>query len=130
VARLRPAAAYLSVPTRPPAEAWVEAPDEESVNQAYQIFREQGLCVELLTGYEGTEFAYTGNLERDLLGIASVHPLREDALRAFLEKARAGIEAVERLVQAGELVVTDHGGARFYLRKLKRAVPPSSSGNA
>lgn len=30
-------AAYLSIPTRPPAKRWVRAPEEATVNRAYQI---------------------------------------------------------------------------------------------
>jgi wyosine [tRNA(Phe)-imidazoG37] synthetase (radical SAM superfamily) len=34
LAQLDPAWAYLTIPTRPPAEAWVRAPSEETVNRA------------------------------------------------------------------------------------------------
>jgi len=37
LAQLRPARAYLSIPTRPPAEKWVQPPSEEVINQAYQF---------------------------------------------------------------------------------------------
>jgi wyosine [tRNA(Phe)-imidazoG37] synthetase (radical SAM superfamily) len=36
-ARLKPAAAYLSIRTRPPAEGWVRPPDEQVINRAYRI---------------------------------------------------------------------------------------------
>ena len=36
LARLRPFTAYLSIPTRPPAEEWVHSPSEKAINQAYQ----------------------------------------------------------------------------------------------
>ena len=48
--RLQPAKAYVSVPTRPTAEKWVESPDEESVNAVYQILTDQLNRVECLTG--------------------------------------------------------------------------------
>ncbi|MBN2565675.1 MAG: radical SAM protein, partial [Candidatus Eisenbacteria bacterium] len=34
---LTPGVAYLSVPTRPPVEPWVEIPDIETINRAYHI---------------------------------------------------------------------------------------------
>jgi wyosine [tRNA(Phe)-imidazoG37] synthetase (radical SAM superfamily) len=34
--RLQPDSAYLAVPTRPPAEEWARAPDEGTLNRAYQ----------------------------------------------------------------------------------------------
>jgi len=73
--------AYLSIPTRPPAVKWVCAPEEEAINCAFQIFRSHGIEAEYLIGYEGNQFAYTGNIEADILSITSVHPMREDAIR-------------------------------------------------
>jgi wyosine [tRNA(Phe)-imidazoG37] synthetase (radical SAM superfamily) len=63
--------------TRPPAEKWVKSASEFGVNSAYQVFRKQGLNTEYLIGYEGNSFAYTGNMEEDLLSIVSVHPTRK-----------------------------------------------------
>ena len=80
LARLKPATAYLAVPTRPPAEEWVQSPEEEVINRAYQILDEKVDRVEYLIGYEGNAFAFTGNVEEDLLSITAVHPMREDAV--------------------------------------------------
>jgi wyosine [tRNA(Phe)-imidazoG37] synthetase (radical SAM superfamily) len=57
LARLRPSTAYIAIPTRPPAEGWVRPPSEEAITRAYAIFRDAGVQVELLTGYEGDAFA-------------------------------------------------------------------------
>jgi len=43
---------------------------------AYQIFAEKVERVELITGYEGNVFGYTGDVQGDLLSIVSVHPMR------------------------------------------------------
>jgi wyosine [tRNA(Phe)-imidazoG37] synthetase (radical SAM superfamily) len=118
LARLQPEIAYLSVPTRPPAEKGVHAPDEETLNRAYQIVSEQVERVEYLIGYEGDAFAFTGDLEEDLLSITAVHPMREDAVEAFLARAGAKEQALRRLVAEGQLVEAEYGGARFYLRRL------------
>ncbi|MBN1178918.1 MAG: radical SAM protein [Anaerolineae bacterium] len=124
LARLQPTAAYLGIPTRPPAEAWVRPPSEDVVNSAYQILNEklradhQGPAVEYLIGYEGNAFAFTGNVEQDLLSITAVHPMREDAVDEFLARAGADWEAVRRLLAHDQLVETAYAGHRFYLRKL------------
>jgi len=120
VARLKPAVAYLSVPTRPPAEAWVRAPGEEVVNRAFQIFREKIDRVEYLIGYEGNAFSSTGNLEEDLLSITSVHPMREEAVSQFLTKAGKDWSSVQRLIAQGQLIETEYGGHKFYLRRLRK----------
>ena len=120
LARLRPARAYLSIPTRPPAEPWARPPGEETVNRAYQIFRGKVERVEYLIGYEGNGFAFTGDVEEDLLSITAVHPMREEAVDELLARARAGWSTVRRLVAQGQLVMVEYGGQKFYLRKLGR----------
>lgn len=114
--RLRPSVACIAVPTRPPAEEWVRPPSEEAVLRGYAIFREAVERVELLTGYEGDAFAFTGDAEADLLSITAVHPMREDALAAFLARAGADWGLVARLVARGLLVETEYRGHRFYRR--------------
>jgi len=118
LAGLNPSTAYLSVPTRPPAEKWVEPPDEGILTRAYQIFSEKLHNVEYLIGYEGNAFAFTGNVEEDILSITAVHPMREDAVTEFLSKAKAEWSVIEKLIHAGVLVESEYGGKKFYARKL------------
>jgi len=120
VGRLRPATAYVSVPIRPPAEKWVLPPDEEAINRAHHIFSERIDHVECLIGSEDDQFAFTGNLEGELLSITSVHPMREEAVSQFLTQAGADWSVVERLVTEGQLVRLNYQGGRFYARRLPR----------
>jgi wyosine [tRNA(Phe)-imidazoG37] synthetase (radical SAM superfamily) len=116
--RLRPTKAYLSIPTRPPAEKWVEAPGEEIINRAYHILRKRIDQVEYLIGYEGNAFSSTGNVEEDLLSIASVHPMREEAIHEFLTRAGFDWSVVQRLITQDQLIEMDYEGRKFYMRKL------------
>jgi wyosine [tRNA(Phe)-imidazoG37] synthetase (radical SAM superfamily) len=118
LARLEPAHAYLSIPTRPPAEEWVRAPDEQAVNRAYQILNESVAHVEYLIGYEGNAFAFTGNVEEDLLSITAVHPMRQEAVNEFLARAGADWPVVHKLVTQEQLIETEYEGRKFYVRKL------------
>ena len=118
LARLQPDIAYLSIPTRPPAEKRVHAPDEEAINRAYQTLSEQVQRVEYLIGYEGNAFAFTGHVEDDLLSITAVHPMREDAVQEFLARAGADWSTVRGLVDRGQLVETAFRDHKFYVRKL------------
>ena len=119
LAQLRPARAYLSIPTRPPAEKWVQPPSEEVINQAYQFLGKRIDHVEYLIGYEGNAFAFTGNVEEDLLSITAVHPMREGAVRKFLSRAETDWPVVHKLIEENQLVETEYGGKRFYMRKLQ-----------
>ncbi len=76
----------------------VTYPEEQTVNITYQIFNEHAVNTEYLIGYEGDEFAYTGDIEADILSITSVHPMREDAVRDYLKKAHGNFSIVEKLM--------------------------------
>ena len=115
---IQPDIAYLSIPTRPPAEEWAQSPDEQVLHRAYRIFREKMDRVEHLIGYEGNAFAFTGDVEQDLLSITAVHPMREDAVSDYLARAGAAWSVVHRLVAEERLVELKHGSHKFYLRKL------------
>jgi hypothetical protein len=68
--------------------------------------------------YEGNAFAFTGNVEEDLLSITSVHPMRESAVREYLKKAGADGSVVHQLIAQSKLVETEYAGQKFYLRNF------------
>jgi wyosine [tRNA(Phe)-imidazoG37] synthetase (radical SAM superfamily) len=120
---LNPAKTYISVPTRPPAEDAVKPADEGVLTRAYQMFTDRGIDTELMIGSEGTHFTSTGNIEDDILGITSVHPVREDGLRSMLEAAGRDWSLVESMLGRGLLREIEYMGSKFYLRNLEKPVP-------
>jgi wyosine [tRNA(Phe)-imidazoG37] synthetase (radical SAM superfamily) len=112
--------AYIAIPTRPPTEQWAKPAKEENVNAAFQVFYEKlgADRVEYLIGYEGNAFAFTGNVEEDLLSITAVHPMRKDAVKEFLKKANADWHFIDELLREGKLVELEYEGNRYYMRKL------------
>jgi wyosine [tRNA(Phe)-imidazoG37] synthetase (radical SAM superfamily) len=117
---IKPAVSYISIPTRPPAEQIAVAPAEGKINQAYHAFKEKISNVELLIGYEGNAFAFTGNVEDDLLSITAVHPMRADAVDEFLKRSGSNWSVVHRMLEKQELLEAEFEGNKFYLRKLDR----------
>ena len=117
LAELKPAKAYLSIPTRPPAER-IEPANEQSLNSAYQIFSNKLSRVEYLIRYEGNAFTSTGNAVDDLLSITAVHPMREEAVTELLNRLGADWEIVHGLINKGSLVELKYQGKKFYARKL------------
>lgn len=118
IAGLKAAKSYLSIPIRPPAEKSARPAREEEINAAYQIFAAAGLRTEYLIGYEGSLFAFTGNVEEDLLSITSVHPMREEGLAEFLARAKSDRSVVKKLLEENRLIETEYRGKKFYLRRL------------
>ena len=116
--KVQPEIAYLSVPTRPPAEHGVRAPDEAGITRAWSILSERLEKVECLTGSEGDAFFSTGRIEEDLLSITSVHPMRLEAVRVLLARSGADWSVVQNLVNEGHLVQTEYGRQSFLVRSL------------
>jgi wyosine [tRNA(Phe)-imidazoG37] synthetase (radical SAM superfamily) len=118
LARLQPSTIYLAIPTKPPAEKWVHAPGEQGINRAFQLLSKRVDSVEYLIGYEGNAFAFTGNVEEDLLSITAVHPMRREAVSDFLARAEVDWGVIEALVAEGKLIETTFDRHTFYMRKL------------
>ncbi len=115
-----PDVSYISVPIRPPAESWAQMPSPERLCLAYSVFSQRMERVELLAGYEGDSFDFTGEAKDDILAIASVHPMREAALRKFLEKSGDSWNIIEELVEKKELLRIEYQGNSFYLRRPEK----------
>jgi wyosine [tRNA(Phe)-imidazoG37] synthetase (radical SAM superfamily) len=115
---LRPDAAYLLIPTRPPAEEWVLPPDEVAVFRFYNILYEKIPKVEFLMGYEGNAFSSTGNVEEDILSITAVHPMREDSVKALLQRAGAPSSVMDSFVSSDRLRKIQYQGKTFYIRRF------------
>ncbi|MCJ7737411.1 MAG: hypothetical protein MUQ10_08880 [Anaerolineae bacterium] len=73
-----------------------------------------------VSGYEGSEFAHTGDAAQDILSITAVHPMRDDAVSQLLERSRAEWSVVQDLIEAEQLVESVYEGLRSYLRRLFR----------
>jgi len=57
--------------------------------------------VAYLIGYKGNAFAFTGNVEEDLLSITAVHPMRREAVSGFQERAEVDWRVIEDLIAEG-----------------------------
>lgn len=115
---LNPSIAYILVPTRPPAELNIKPPDESKINLAYQIFKEFEINAELLTGYEGNDFSYSSDAEKELLGILSVHPMRNEAVNEFLTKANSDRSLINNLEKNKKVRVVKYSGTEYYIKNF------------
>jgi len=115
---LKPEKSYISIPTRPTALKGILPATDQTLNRAYQVFKEHLPCVEYLICSEGNEFGFSGNIEEALLGITSVHPMREDAVREYLKRAGADWGVITNLIRRGSLKEVEYRGENFYVRKF------------
>ncbi|HMU44538.1 MAG TPA: radical SAM protein [Ignavibacteriaceae bacterium] len=119
IKNINPETAYILVPTRPPAEKFVEPPIEENINIAYQMFNGLLNNVELLISNEGTDFSYSSDAEKELLSILAVHPMRSDAVEKFLNKAKSNWDLIEELIHDNILKEIGYSGKTFIVKNIK-----------
>lgn len=115
---VKPARSYLSIPTRPPAVSGIRPAAEDSLVRAYDALSTVVPHVELLTGFEGTSFAHTGDAAKDVLAITAVHPMRSDQVQTLLAKCGATWDVIEWLIRQGSLTEVSYGDQHFYVRRL------------
>ena len=122
MSELNPDISYIAIPIRPPAEPWVEPPDEEVLSSYYLAFKEaSGVNVELLTRYEGPGFRVSEDPGEYLKATTAVHPIRLDFARVFLtERGVDPDEVIGRLVEEGVLAIVKYRGKEFLIRKLPK----------
>ena len=122
ISQIKPEKSFILVPTRPPAEKFVEPPSEEILNIAYQIFCTLLSDVELLISNEGTNFSYSSNAEKELLSILAVHPMRKDAIETFINKANSKWDLIEKLINKSVLKEVKYSGSTFFVKNIKAKV--------
>ena len=114
IERIEPDEVHLTLPTRPPAEAWVEPPDREGLERALLIL---GSVARLV---EPQEMAVTPHAEGDIIDavhtIISRHPLREVELVRILGRWVPGrvAETLATLAESGRTRIVERTGARFW----------------
>lgn len=117
---LEPSTAYISTPTRPTAVSGLQPSDEKTLTAAFQVFRDHALHTEFLIGYEGDAFASSGDARKDILSITAVHPMKESAVIALLDKTGDDFSMVQDLIREGQIKRTKYRDGTFYSRVLKR----------
>jgi wyosine [tRNA(Phe)-imidazoG37] synthetase (radical SAM superfamily) len=105
---------HIILPTRPPAEPWVEPPDEVTLQHALLILGKRARLIDETTGM----FDLSGerNLLDALLPILTRHPMSESDLRATLTKWLPGQESetLDKLRGDGRVQVIERRGQRFW----------------
>lgn len=111
---IRPDQVHLSVPSRPPAETWVQPPTPAGLQRAVAIL---GNVAKIVHPAQGT-FERNGSLSvvDSILEIITRHPMRQRELEASLAQwapgqVRAALEALER---SGKAQLVMRMGARFW----------------
>ena len=132
--RLRPRTAYISVPMRPPARSWANAPSRPFLEYTRALFSRNVNRVACLFNDEGDDFTSTDEASADLLNILSVHPMRSEAVQTFLLRAGASAHVLDTLLEKQLINEVRHGGNIYFIKthgaKSTRKERAPSAGNA
>ena len=105
---------HIISPTRPPAEPWVEPPNEATLQRALFIL---GKCAKLIAETAGTfDLSSEGNIIEALVSILTRHPMCESDLLTTLEKWLPGQaqQTLDKLCAAGQVQAIERRGQRFW----------------
>ena len=112
--RLRPDVVHINVPTRPPAETWVEPPDDEGLMKASAILGRVARVI--VPGEAHVEAGGFESLADAIIEIVSRHPMREEEIRRALGRWPADevSAALAEAASSGRVRTVDRLGARFF----------------
>ncbi|MCX7916780.1 MAG: radical SAM protein [bacterium] len=116
---IKPEIAYIGYPTRPPAEKWVEVPEEEKIDFAYIVFKSKDLNVKIIEKKGEKEFGFTGNLIEDILSIVSVHPMSQKEIEKFLKENGGSFDLINELIRRKEIAEIEYRGEKYYRKVFK-----------
>jgi wyosine [tRNA(Phe)-imidazoG37] synthetase (radical SAM superfamily) len=114
---IKPSIAYIGYPTRPPAEKWVEIPEEKMIDFAYIVFKNKGINVKIIEKKE-EKFGYTGDLLKDILSIVSVHPMSRKEIEDFINENKGEVKIINELIKKNEIEEVEYRGEKYYRRKF------------
>ena len=112
--RIQPDEIHIVQPTRPPAEPWVQPPDEEGLLRAQAIL---GDIARVIPPAGGTfDLSGTESLEDAIVGIITRHPMRQEELERTLNHWLPGQVSLvlAKLAASGRTQVVERYGMRFW----------------
>ena len=112
--RIRPDEVHINLPTRPPAETWVQLAEEEVILRALVKFSDTARVVHPAEG--AFDLGSCDSLLEAVLAIITRHPMRQDQLeQALAQWAPDQAETVLAELQAsGQAQVVERLGSRFW----------------
>ena len=115
VERIKPDQLHLNVPTRPPAENWIEPADEEGIARAERILGNVAVLVTPKSGVFSIK-ENGDNLGEEILGVITRHPMSEEQIIESLkhESQEEILDILRSLEQAGKAQMIVRFNKKFW----------------
>lgn len=114
LALLKPDQVHIALPNRPPAETWVQPPNEEGLMRALAIL---GQSAEVLHPAQGSfELGKDDDIVTAIVGIITRHPMSQADLERALDRWSPDKvdQALIELGASGQAQVVERHGVRFW----------------
>ncbi len=113
---IQPDQVHLNLPTRPPAEPWVQPPDEAGLRRAVTILGDIAQVVHPPEGAFDLSPSGSQGIIDAIVNVITRHPMREEELAQALEHWTPGQveEALRALAASGQAQVIERYGSRFW----------------
>lgn len=111
---IQPDEVHINIPDRPPAEAWVQPPNEDGLARALAILGTTARVVHPATGISAS--GKDGTITEAILGIITRHPMREqDLIQTLANQPPQKLQhALDELLSSGKAQIIQRYGCQFY----------------
>ncbi len=116
--RIQPDQVHINLPTRPPAETWIQPPDDAGLMRATALL---GSVAQVVHPAEGDfDLGDYDSVVEAIVGIITRHPMRQEELEQTLAGCMPGqvVQALADLEASGQAQVVERYGARFWSAAL------------
>ena len=112
--RIRPDEVHINLPSRPPAEPWVEPPDADGLMRARALLGARARVV--LEAQGDFDLSGYGDLSEALIAVITRHPMAEEDLVETLHRWGPGEvgSVLSKLSEKGQARVVNRYGKRFW----------------
>ena len=107
---------YFAVPVRPPADLRAGAPSRSTLSDIADFVKANIPDSEMLCRPEENNFQGAGDMEQELLGILSVHPMNEEAVESFIRSKGGSPDTLNDLTCRNAVSSSSFRGTTFYRR--------------
>ncbi|HPI36577.1 MAG TPA: radical SAM protein [Ignavibacteriaceae bacterium] len=106
---------YFAIPIRPPIENYGVAPSKEKLKEISEFIKSNLSDVDMLCCPESNDFHASFDIENEMLGIVSVHPMREAAVKSFISSIGGSMDQISDMLNRGLLKEYIYNGERFFM---------------
>ena len=112
--QIHPDEVHLNLPTRPPAETWVQSPDADSLRRALFMLGEIAHVVHPAEG--NFDISRYENVTEAIVGIITRHPMRQEELEQILNhwSPEQVSKALADLRASGQAQIVERLGVHFW----------------